>query len=307
MIAKILQDSILSLMKIPEDAAVFRYRPSCVLRVNGPDAGVFLQGQFTNDLGKMTSGQSVYGLWLDRRGRVVGDSHVILTEGVPEYRIVSMGSLGASIAGHLGNHIIADEVEVFDETPEWGGVALIGKGTGSWLASAPRAGLVFPGRRDSAENWEWVHPLSESASADEALAGVATASANDMERARILAGIPSVPADIGPSDIPNEGGLDACAISYSKGCYIGQEVVARVKALGRVRRKLVLVSGIGDPPALLSSLWQGGRKEGELRSAAPSKGGYVGLALVSVTSASAGGPFSLGPGVAPSVQIALPP
>src|SRR5450432_3395336 len=143
-------------MKIPEETAVFRYQPACVLRVNGPDAGTFLQGQFTNDLGKMISGQSIYGLWLDRRGRVVGDSHVILAEGASEYWIVSLGSQGSSIAGHLGNHIIADEVEVFDETPGWGGVAILGKGTGPWLASAHRAGFVFPGRRDCAENWEWI-------------------------------------------------------------------------------------------------------------------------------------------------------
>ena len=109
-----------------------------------------------------------------------------------------------------------------------------------------------------------------------------------------LAGIPSVPGDIGPADLPNEGGLEADAISYSKGCYLGQEVMARIKSLGRVRRTLVRVTGTVAPPAVPAGLWQGERREGELRSAAPTPGGFDGLALVSVTSAAAGGISRLG-------------
>jgi hypothetical protein len=255
----------------------------------------------------MAVGQSVYGLWLDRRGKVIGDSHVILASATVEYRIVSLGSAGSVIATHLNDHIIADEVEVFDETAEWAGISVLGEGTGPWLSSMSRPGYVFPGRRGLAENWEWVHPLGHSESAKAAVDGARVATAEDMERSRILAAIPAVPADIGPSDLPNEGGLDSCAISYSKGCYIGQEVMARIKALGRVRRKLVLVSGTGEPPAPLSGLWQSERREGELRSVAKSRGGFVGLALVSIASASAGGPFSLAPDGSPSVQIAIQP
>jgi hypothetical protein len=278
-----------------------------MLRVIGPDSATFLQGQFTNDLSKMAVGQSVYGLWLDRRGKVIGDSHVILASSIPEYRIVSLGSSGAVIMEHLNDHIIADEVQVFDETGEWAAISILGEGTGPWLSSQTRPGFVFPGRRAQSENWEWVHPLPHAAAAKAAVEGARVATAEDMERSRILAAIPAVPADIGPSDLPNEGGLDGCAISYSKGCYIGQEVMARIKALGRVRRKLVLVSGTGEPPARLSGLWQAERREGEIRSVAPSRGGFVGLALVSIASASAGGPFSLGPDASPSVQIAIQP
>jgi folate-binding protein YgfZ len=278
-----------------------------MLRVIGADAATFLQGQFTNDLSKVAKGQSVYGLWLDRRGKVIGDSHVIRCSSEPEFRIVSLGTLGAAIAAHLQDHIIADEVEVIEETGEWLGISILGAGNGPWLSSGERPGFVFPGRRDNAENWEWVFSRADEAAARAEVEGARVATAEDMERTRILAAIPAVPDDIGPADLPNEGGLDSCAISYSKGCYIGQEVMARIKALGRVRRKLVLVSGSGKPPARLSGLWQGGRKEGELRSAAPSRGGFVGLALVSIASAAAGGPFSLEPEAAPSVQIAMQP
>jgi folate-binding protein YgfZ len=124
-----------------------------------------------------------------------------------------------------------------------------------------------------------------------------------MERLRILAAIPSVPGDIGPSDLPNEGGLDVDAISYSKGCYLGQEVMARIKSLGRVRRTLVRVAGTGAPPPLPAPLWQSGRKEGELRSAAVTGDGYVGLALISVTSAAGLGKFALGAETEPAIAV----
>jgi folate-binding protein YgfZ len=290
-------------MKIPENSAIYPYAPACVLRASGPDAATFLQGQFTNDLSKAGPGQAVYGLWLDRKGKVIGDSHVIQAPDGQGYTIISMGSPAEAIRSHLGDHIIADEVEILDETPAWRGIVLLGTGTGAWLAAAPRAGLFFPGRRESGENWEWILPEVDAAGALGLLAGARVAGGAEVERRRILSGIPSVPADIGPSDLPNEGGLDLQAISYSKGCYLGQEVMARIKSLGRVRRRLVRVSGSGTVPPLPSGLWLGERREGEIRSATGDPAGFAGLALLSVTSLEAGGPFSLAPNGVPSVKI----
>jgi len=246
----------------------------------------------------------MYGLWLDRKGHVVADSHVIRAQGPDGYWIASISSPAAVIARHLGDHIVADDVEILDETGGWTGISLIGAGAGSWLAGEPRPGLFFPGRRTTDENWEWLCREADSASAARALSGARLAGAGEVERMRIGSGMPSVPTDIGPADLPNEGGLDAQAISYSKGCYTGQEVMARIKSMGRVRRTLVRVRGDGAPPALPAGLWRGDRREGELRSAAADAGGYLGLALVSVGAASAGGRLALGRGAAPTVEIA---
>ncbi len=73
---------------------------------------------------------------------------------------------------------------------------------------------------------------------------------SDMELMRIQADIAAVPRDIGPDDLPNEGGLEKIAISYTKGCYLGQEVMARLKSMGQVRRQLLRVTGTGAPPAV---------------------------------------------------------
>src|SRR5579863_13199 len=112
--------------KFPEEAVVFPYAPACVLRVSGPDAATFLQGQFTNDLGKSTPGQAVYGLWLDRRGRVIADSYVVGLPGFTDYRVISLGSAASLVAGRLGEFIVADDVALEDETGSWRGMALLG-------------------------------------------------------------------------------------------------------------------------------------------------------------------------------------
>jgi folate-binding protein YgfZ len=290
-------------MKIPAQLKTFGFSPACLLRVSGPDAEVFLQGQFSNDLKTINLGQSLYGLWLDRRGKVVGDSHVIRSVAGGNFWIFSVESTGAGLAAHLGEHLIADEVDIFDETAAWRGLALIGPGAGEWLGAEVREGFSFPGRRHSGESWEWIHPAEVVPAVLEAVAGAARLLPEDMERLRIEAAIPSVPRDIGPADLPNEGGLDTQAISYSKGCYLGQEVMARIKSLGRVRRKLVKVSGSDRAPSAPCALWQGQRREGELRTVIGSETGFMGLALVSVTSAVDGARYAFSPEGVPAAEI----
>lgn len=267
----------------PAGGSVFPYSPACVLRVWGPDAAAFLQGQFTNDLGNLAPGHAVYGLWLDRRGRVAADSYVIGLPGLSDFRVVSLGSPSSTVAKRLNDFIVADDVAVDDETASWRGMAVVGAGTGEWLAAQARPGFIFPGRRSNGENWEWVFREGDSFAVGQAVDGAPTASASEMEERRIGGGMASVPADIGPGEFPNEGGLDSVAISYSKGCYLGQEVMARLKTTGRVRRSLVRVRGPGPAPAVPAGLWLDGKPQGELRSAAPAPGGgFDGLALLSV-------------------------
>ena len=288
----------------PGSAAIFHYRPACVLRVSGPDAWTFLQGQFTNDLRNMSPGQAVYGLWLDHRGRVMADSHVVRAGDGAEYWVVSVSSPASVIVRRLEDHIVADDVVIEDATASWLGVSLIGPGVGAWWTQEPRPGMLFAGRRCAAENREWIFRESDSAGVNAAVSGARSASGDEIERMRIGSGIPLVPQDIGPADLPNEGGLDGPAISYSKGCYLGQEVMARLKSRGRVRRVLVRVAGAGAPPEVPAAMWRGGRREGELRSAAadPAGRGYCGLALVPAAAA-AGGSFSLASGKPPSLDV----
>ena len=78
--------------------------------------------------------------------------------------------------------------------------------------------------------------------------------------------------------------MESVAVSFNKGCFIGQEVMARLRSMGRVRRGLIRVRGTGKPPSVPTELYSGDRRIGELRTVAPlDEGGFVGHAMVTLT------------------------
>ncbi len=260
----------------------FRYRPAAWLRMTGADAETFLQGQFTNDLRNKTPLTGVYGLFLNQKGKTIADGFVMTGSGSDEFLIGSYFCPAANLLKRLGDFIVADEVEIEDLTSGVAGISLMGDGAGEWLGSSPREGSVFHGRRSGGESWEWVLPENRAGAAAALLAGAREFDALGMEQVRIAAGIAAVPQDIGPGDLPNEGGLESVAISYDKGCYLGQEIMARLKTRGRLRRSLMRVKGNGPAPVPPAPLWQAGRLAGQLRSAVPGPGGFLGLALMNL-------------------------
>jgi len=284
-----------------------QYRPGALLRVTGEDAFTFLQGQFTNEL-RQSQGSATYGLWLNQKGKVVGDSQVLrISEN--EFLIWSEYSPAAVIRQRLEEYIVADDVVLTDETATSYALTLWGTGgkeaIGRLLAETPTTGrfvgshdlIVFRGRRLPGDSWEIFGP--EKAVTEirgQLLAGGAVeGSLAEMEFDRITAGIPFVPADVGPGDLPNEGGLEDVAISYTKGCYLGQEVMSRLKNLGQVRRRLKVVRGRGTPPAPLAALYQGEKKIGEVRSVGTRAGEFVALAMVSLVNLTPTAGISLEP------------
>ena len=234
------------------------WRPATWLQVAGPDAAAFLQGQFSNDLRTVSPGAAVYGLWLNQKGRVLADSFVIKAGPPDAYWVGSYFSPVAVVRERLEGHLIADDVQIEDQTDRWHGLTIFDP-VGSVLGGADEA-ISFPGRRGSpACEWLMQHePVRPQGTA---------LSAADMEARRIAAGIAAVPSDIGPGDLPQEGGLETTAVSFNKGCYLGQEVMARLHSMGTPRRKLFRVSGAGSIPPAGTALQQDGRAIGELRSA----------------------------------------
>ena len=310
--------SILKAMNFSTSAAFHAWRPAAWLRVTGEDAASFLQGQFTNELRGLPAGGAVYGLWLTLKGKVLADSVVVrgtrsgATDGgeaPAEFWVGSYFSPAAVIRERLEGFIIADDVTIEDVTAEWAAVALFGEGVAAAMATAAaeRAGVVVRGRRGKEEAVEWVFPVAQWDAVRAQIAGVRELDGEEMARRRIAAGVPAVPADIGPGDLPGEGGLEHDAISYTKGCYLGQEVMARLKSMGQVRRRLMRVAGSAGgeaPGSLPTALFTGGRKVGEVRSAvSDGAGGWVGLAMLSLLQLEAGGGLALAVDEAPTVRL----
>ncbi len=268
-------------VKFMESPALFRWQPAAWLRVTGEDSFNFLQGQFTNDLRLLAKDGAVYGLWLNHKGRVLADSFV-LRGATGEFWIGSYFCSGTLIRERLEAFIIADDVVVEDVSAEWRGVSLLGDVEADMKIGIDAGGLSFVGRRTVQPHREFVYPASSEEIVSSRIAGMREISATELEQLRILDGIPAVPADIGPGELPNEGALEVVAISYVKGCYLGQEVMARLKTMGQVRRRLLRVEGIGAVPALPAAIYQGDRRLGELRTVATTGDGFIGLALLSL-------------------------
>jgi folate-binding protein YgfZ len=262
-------------MTITEANSVHFWRPAAWLRVSGPDAATFLQGQFTNDLGLLATRPAVYGLWLNQKGRVLADSFILKGASAEEFWVGSYFSPASAIQERLESHIIADDVVVVDESEAWFGTALSGL-PGAEEIKTSQDRVVFPGRRGGEE---WTEVLTKAPIETQ---GATIRSAADMERIRIQARLPAVPKDIGPGELPPEGGLEREAISYTKGCYLGQEVMARLRSMGQVRRRLTLIAGPGAAPTCPAKLYQGTQLVGEIRSATAESGGFVGLALLTL-------------------------
>ena len=93
-----------------------------------------------------------------------------------------------------------------------------------------------------------------------------------------------MPVDLGSTDFPQEAGQEKVGVSFTKGCYLGQEVMARLATTGRIRRRLYRVSGAGEAPAeTQTELKQGERVVGELRSRVSAGGSdWLGLAMINL-------------------------
>jgi len=190
-------------------------------------------------------------------------------------------------------------------------------------AAAQKKNLFwFRGRRGLGNSWEYIFPqampeverdLPQVLSEVEGRARLTGARADPpefWERARITACIPSVPRDAGPGDLPQEVGLVAPAVSFTKGCYLGQEIMARLKTRGRIRRQLRQVRfqeavGPSAPGGRAPPLFAGARLVGELRSWTTdghSQAGFIGLAMTPAD-APLGSKYSFSPDAEPLIEL----
>jgi folate-binding protein YgfZ len=271
--------------------------------VSGPDAFSFLQGQSTQDLRPLREGAAAaaYGLWLTVKGKVVGDGFVLRGVDPEEFWVGSYFTPAATLLARLEAFLIADEVTLEDQTAAWSGLSLL-----SATEEGPAAGpgsFRFTGRRVAAGNAEWVARREVAAALPPPQGRELDAA--QMKLLRLDAGIPAIPEEFGPADLPQEAGLEGAAVSFQKGCYLGQEVMARLKAMGQVRRQLWRVAGEGNLIPAPGTPLRGAedRPVGEVRGAAPDgRGGWIGLAMITLLHAPADGRLLLPGDARPSVH-----
>jgi len=281
------------------------------LRITGSDRAAFLHGQLSNAVQGLAAGACNHTLQLNTRGQVVGEGLLCVRED-DVFLAVDEG-LGPDVRASLEAHIVFDDVRIedlsdtltaltvqgpdatrivaraFGEAPEAGRSVQpsFGGSEGSGGGSAPRV-LLCRRRRSLAGGVDvhlLAHQLAPAVAALEA-AGAEAAGEDALELMRVLAGVPSAAREGAGGGLPQELGL-AAAVSFGKGCYLGQEIMARIEARGAVRkglRRLRLTPAdpsVAPPDLGGRSLRAGGREVGRLGTAVSlPEGGLAALAVV---------------------------
>lgn len=255
------------------------------IAVTGSDRVRWLNGMVTNNVRDLPVSHGVYAFLLNPQGKILadlyaynlGDSLIVETDRTQLPKILET----------FDRYIIMDDVEIADVTEKFAGFAVAGRAA---LTTLETAGLCVPALRPlevATVPWEsenitvvrgdnpnivtyecWVPPQSASEVFTALTRGGALhASAAAFECLRIASGIPRYGIDIREKDLPQETGQER-AINFSKGCYIGQEIVERIRSRGAVHRQFTGFTIEGPLPQAGAELLREGKKAGEITSAA---------------------------------------
>ncbi|MBW2363447.1 MAG: aminomethyltransferase family protein [Deltaproteobacteria bacterium] len=294
-------------------AALFR-RPECgLLEVTGADRARWLDGMLTNAVTTLAPGREGSGcpaLLLTRTGRIVADPHVLALE-AGFWLDVSREEL-ATTRETLERYIVADRVELRDASPQWERLAIEGPAAPRVLeaalgepfelaayAGAPcelaGAQVVVAATGFTAVARQIFVPSGSGEAVVERLLqagadfGLVEAGGAALEILRIEAGVPRLGIELDETVLPAEANLEH-AISFTKGCYTGQEIVTRLQSRGSASHRLVGLAFEAAAPAEVGApIADGERSVGELTSACVSPAaGAIGLGFVRAASAEPG-------------------
>ena len=276
--------------QLREECGLLDHSDRGKLLVSGPDAAEYLQGQVTNDVEALEVGDGQYAALLDRKGHMQSDMRV-LRPAAEEIWLDTEPEPLAQVRRHLEMYSIGREVQVTDVSAERTILSLIGPRSVEIAGAAALppntcetttvAGTecIAAGTR---EGIDLIGPTDEAGRLREALlaAGAVEVTPAAAEILRVEAGVPRFGAEMGTETMPAEAGIVEDAVSFTKGCYIGQETVARLHYKGRPNRHLrgLRLSAPAEPGAALRL---SEKEVGRLGGAAVSPAfGPIGLAIV---------------------------
>lgn len=277
-------------------------------RLTGEDRARLLHAMSTNDVNHLPVQQGLYAFFLSAQGRILADAYIYnLGESL---WLDTEPEVGPKLAAHLDKFIIADDVTIDDETDTYAAIALEGP---EFVAAAARLNLPVPAAERGLEPWNngfiarasyvgkdglrLLLPVAEKAELVSRLraADVPAATLDEAEVVRLENGVPRYGHDISERYLVQET-EQLQAVHSNKGCYIGQEIVERVRSRGQVHRHLSLVRISGEGvPAAGAKLTKDGTEVGEITSAAysPALNEVVALAYLRTEAAKPDGLLQL--------------
>jgi tRNA-modifying protein YgfZ len=262
--------------------------------VRGRDRARLLHAITSNEVKKMTPGTGCYAFLLSPQGRIQADLCLFCLEN--HFLIDTEPELREKVLLHIKRYIIADQVELEDVSAATTAIGLEGPGAAAILAASgapvPAGDYLHAAWGDAlvaavtmtGQPGVRVFCPAEGAAAvmhQFEAAGAVVASAEDARLVRIENGKPRYGEDIRDTSLPQET-QQMHAISFSKGCYLGQEIVERIRAQGRVNRKLmrVVLEGSEVPAAGAKTTVDGAEAEVTSAALSPSTQKVVALAYL---------------------------
>jgi tRNA-modifying protein YgfZ len=249
------------------------------LRVTGSDRIRFLNGQLTNDVASLKPGFSIYTCALTAKGKLCAD---LFATSLNDSIILDYDpALRESLPVRLEKYLVADDVELEEATDQFALFHVYETTMPDAILPEATSSIC---QRFAVEGKDLLVP-STLRSVVVPLLRETPLNAEESERFRIEQGIPRWGAELSADVIPDEAGLNKRAISYTKGCYLGQETISRLKSLGHVNRHLCgvrLTSGTSLQVGDHLVVGDGDKRIGSITSACIGDrlGGWIGLAFV---------------------------
>ena len=211
-------------------------------RIIGTDRLRFLNGQITNDLRKASETSAIEACVLNTKGKI--DAHVFISVSGESFFVDAEPSLREKLKARLGRYVIADDVQIEDITDEFSLFHVLSK-------QSPTAdhGRIVSARRFREPGWDiWAAATRHDVALQQLSSGFPPYDSDATEVMRIEQGIPRWGRELTEEIIPIEANLEQQAIDYQKGCYIGQEVISRMKMSGQTNKRLCGLISLDNIP-----------------------------------------------------------
>jgi folate-binding protein YgfZ len=260
------------------------------LLVTGSEAAEYLQGQLTNDIEVLEAGEGCYAALLDRKGHMQADMRVLVVDGEKIWIDTEPEGMAAA-KRHLEMYKIGRDADVVDAGTERAIVSLIGPRSAELAGSSPLPeycheevtinGIECPAVGTALG----IDLIPHAADRERLIAALGAAGAPEVDPAaaeilRIERGAARFGSEMDTATMPAEAGIVASAVNFEKGCYIGQETVARLHYKGKPNRHLRGLQ-LSAPVAPGATLSLGEKEVGKLGSSCVSPAhGAIGLAIV---------------------------
>ena len=269
---------------------------NALLGVTGDDAAAFLHAQFTNDVAALEPGEAQWNGWCSAKGRLIAT--FLLARGAAGFFIMLPAEIAAPIARRLSMFVLRSKVKIADLTSQYARTGIAGKGAAAlvqrhWgvlpapLRVAEKDGALAVAL-DAERFVAWVPAAALSAFRALFSADWQSAGADEWEWRAIRAGMPTIVAATQEAFVPQMANFELVGgVSFKKGCYPGQEIVARTQYRGILKKRMALVHLDGaERPLPGQSVYSsafGEQSAGTLVNAAPSpQGGYDALVVAQV-------------------------